>query len=276
MRTLLALLPVVCLALLLAPPSRGDDAAEEERVEPQVVLVDHILIGVEGHPRMKTGDPLEVARGKAYDIVAKLKAGGDWDALKKAHTDDGPPSRPPGGPYVLSNTSVQQQIRGVVPRARMVKGFGDKAFALEVGEVGVADYDKEDSPFGFHVMKRLDLGPDYVTVDHILIGVKGPRMPQGDTDEVARKKVYDLLAQLEKGADWATLKSEHSDDPPPGGPYTMANHGQMPRGAKEYPRSGMAPAFGDVGFALDVDAMKIADYDAQKSPFGYHLIKRIK
>ena len=33
---------------------------------------------------------------------------------------------------------------------------------------------------------------------------------------------------------------------------------------------------GDVGFALEVGAIGVADYDATKSPFGFHVIQRVK
>jgi len=47
----------------------------------------------------------------------------------------------------------------------MVRGFGDVSFGLEVGEFGIADFDPQASPYGWHVIKRsnsqgmLQLGP---------------------------------------------------------------------------------------------------------------------
>jgi parvulin-like peptidyl-prolyl isomerase len=38
----------------------------------------------------------------------------------------------------------------------------------------------------------------------------------------------------------------------------------------------MVPAFGNVGFKLAVGEIAVADYDPKTSPFGYHLIKRVK
>ena len=117
--------------------------------------------------------------------------------------------------------------------------------------------------------------PDRIAVDHILVGVKSPSFPDGKRSAAdARKVAYDLLGQLQAGADWAALKRAHSEDPPPGGPYAMTNRGVRP-GRGEYPRDGMVPAFGDVGFALEVGAVGMADHDARTSPFGYHLIKRV-
>jgi foldase protein PrsA len=119
-------------------------------------------------------------------------------------------------------------------------------------------------------------GPDRISVDHILIGVKSSAFPEGKrTAAEARKVAYDLLAKIQAGADWATAKREHSEDPPPGGPYAMANRGVKPAGRNEYPRDGMVPAFGDVGFALEVGAIGMADHDPRTSPFGFHLIKRV-
>ena len=119
-------------------------------------------------------------------------------------------------------------------------------------------------------------GPDRISVDHILIGVQSSAFPDGKRSAAdARKTAYDLLAQLKAGGDWAALKRAHSEDPPPGGPYAMSNHGVRPAHRGEYPRSSMVPAFGDVGFTLAVGAVGMADHDARTSPFGFHLIKRV-
>ena len=34
--------------------------------------------------------------------------------------------------------------------------FGDVGFELEVGEIGMADYDPEKSQYGWHIIKRLE------------------------------------------------------------------------------------------------------------------------
>ncbi|MCP3917122.1 MAG: hypothetical protein GY711_16360 [bacterium] len=41
-------------------------------------------------------------------------------------------------------------------RSGMVPGFGNVAFSLKVGEVGISAFDADDSPFGWHVIKRLE------------------------------------------------------------------------------------------------------------------------
>ena len=42
------------------------------------------------------------------------------------------------------------------PRGAMVAAFGDVGFALEPGECGLAVYDDESSPFGWHIIRRID------------------------------------------------------------------------------------------------------------------------
>ena len=41
-------------------------------------------------------------------------------------------------------------------RSRMVAGFGNVGFRLAVGEFGVAEFDAQASPFGWHIIKRLE------------------------------------------------------------------------------------------------------------------------
>lgn len=42
-----------------------------------------------------------------------------------------------------------------------------------------------------------------------------------------------------------------------------------------HPRAAMVPAFGDVGFSLEVGEVGLAGYDEKASPFGWHVIKRL-
>jgi len=45
--------------------------------------------------------------------------------------------------------------QGEYPRDRMVSAFGNVGFAISPGNIGIADYDPADSPFGWHIIKRL-------------------------------------------------------------------------------------------------------------------------
>lgn len=118
--------------------------------------------------------------------------------------------------------------------------------------------------------------PEHIEVQHILIGFSGsvPGKPIRRSQEEARTLAYDLLKQGQGGADFNELVRKHTDDSPPG-IYGMSNLGVTPaRG--EYARNGMVAAFGDVGFPLNVGDIGIADYDPRTSPYGWHVIKRLK
>ena len=66
-----------------------------------------------------------------------------------------------------------------------------------------------------------------------------------------------------------------TDDASPG-IYRLCNTGVTPAAAGEYPRDRMVPAFGNVGFALDVNGIGMAEYDPGTSPYGWHIIKRLE
>jgi parvulin-like peptidyl-prolyl isomerase len=121
--------------------------------------------------------------------------------------------------------------------------------------------------------------PDRITVQHILIAFqktlpgKQIERTQAQAEALATKVLQDAK---KKGADFGALvKSTPTDDQAPG-IYKMANKGVTPSGPDEYPRQGMVAAFGDVGFKLKVGEVGLAKYDPKNSPFGYHIIKRIK
>lgn len=119
--------------------------------------------------------------------------------------------------------------------------------------------------------------PDRITVQHILIGFTGsvPGKNIQRTKEEAKALAYELLARAQKGEDFDGLVKEYTDDAWPG-TYGMANRGVTPASPNEYGRSNMVPAFGNVGFALAVDGIGVADYDPTTSPYGWHVIKRVK
>lgn len=121
--------------------------------------------------------------------------------------------------------------------------------------------------------------PAAITVKHILIAFEGAERSESKlTKEEAEKLAYEVLGRAKSGEDFDKLMKEYSKDPGEG-TYSLVNDGVEPnRTAKpeEYPRKGMVPAFGDVGFRIQVNEIALAEHDAQKSPFGWHIIKRIK
>lgn len=122
--------------------------------------------------------------------------------------------------------------------------------------------------------------PDHVVVQHLLVGFAGS-VPGKDIDRsrgAARGLAYALWEQARTGADFDELVRLNTDDSAPG-IYGMSNLGVPPiPGAEppEYPRSGMVPAFGNVGFRLRVGEYGLAEYDPHDSPYGWHIIKRLR
>ena len=118
--------------------------------------------------------------------------------------------------------------------------------------------------------------PDHITIQHVLIGFKGsvPGKSITRTQDEAKKLAEEILARAKKGEDFGGLVKQYTDDSAPG-IYSMSNNGVAPAEG-EYARGRMVPAFGDAGFPLKVGEIGMASYDAVKSPYGWHIVKRLK
>lgn len=124
--------------------------------------------------------------------------------------------------------------------------------------------------------------PAYITIQHCLIGVR-EAMPDRAmrNQEEAAKLAAELLEKAKTGDDFGDIVRQYTDDSAPG-IYKLANHGYESDPNERVPsrvihaRGGMVSAFGDVGFALEVGEVGLAEYDLDTSPFGYHIIKRLK
>lgn len=117
---------------------------------PAHITVQHILIGFAGSvPGKNITRSREEAKTLAYQILDRAKTGEDFDKLVAQYTDDSPP-----GIYRMSGAGVPPE-QGEFGRDQMVPAFGNVGFALQVGEYGIADHDPTASPFGWHIIKRV-------------------------------------------------------------------------------------------------------------------------
>lgn len=265
-----------------AQPGTTPAAIAATAGQPQHIVVQHILIGFQGSVKGKNiTRSKDEAQALAEKLFAQAKAGADFDQLVKDNTDDRPP-----GIYALANAGAKPGSSKEYPRTQMIPAFGDVGFKLQVGEIGLASYDPTASPYGWHIIKRLGALPtvavpvgeaQHITVQHILIGFQGtlPGKNITRTKDEAKALAEKLFAQAQGGADFAQLVKDNTDDAAPG-IYEMANLGVDPSSADEAPRDGMIPAFGDVGFKLKPGEIGLAVYDATVSPYGWHIIKRLK
>jgi peptidyl-prolyl cis-trans isomerase D len=110
-----------------------DEHRDDRFTEQEQVRASHILISV---PPDADDAAKAAARKKAEDVLAKVKAGGDFAALAKESSGD-PGSASKGGDL------------GFFPRGRMVSQFEDVAFTLEPGKVS----EIVESPFGLHIIR---------------------------------------------------------------------------------------------------------------------------
>jgi parvulin-like peptidyl-prolyl isomerase len=111
-----------------------------KRQQVEEVHARHILLMHEGSKRK----PASVTRTKdeakklIEELAAKLKEGGDFEALAREHSDC-PSGKRKGGDL------------GTFGKGRMAKPFEETAFALKVDEVsGIVETD-----FGYHIIQRL-------------------------------------------------------------------------------------------------------------------------
>lgn len=136
--------------IILEKPKIEDLQLPEEGL----VTVQHILIGFEGTVEGKfTTRTQEEARDLAEELLKKAEAGEDFDKMVEEHTMDSAP-----GVYKIADYGIDTHLlpSNIQPRDIMAPDFGDVAFSLDVGEVGIAYYDEVKSPFGFHIIKRLE------------------------------------------------------------------------------------------------------------------------
>jgi hypothetical protein len=117
------------------------------------------------------------------------------------------------------------------------------------------------------LMAKPELPDEKIEIQHVLIAFKGaPRMTKvtrsKDEAKVLAQKVY---AEAIGGGDFLALVKKYTDDSAPG-IYSVTKAG----------RTGYVKGFGDVGFRLKVGEIGVAPWDAKASPFGWHIIKRVK
>lgn len=94
------------------------------------------------------------AKKKAEEILAKIKAGGDFQALAKKYSQD--------------TTASNGGDLGTFGKGKMVSEFETAAFALKAGQVsGVVK-----TVYGYHIIKVTEVKGDQIHAYHILIKTK--------------------------------------------------------------------------------------------------------
>ncbi len=143
---------------------------------PEMVKARHILIKAD---KSASEEEKKKARGKAEDLLKKIRAGEDFAKLAAEFSDD-PGSKAKGGEL------------GFFGRGKMVKPFEEAAFSLNPGEVsGVVE-----TTFGFHIIKveeKKEAGVEPFETAKEKVRLKL-------VDEVTRERTKDVIDNALKNA----------------------------------------------------------------------------
>jgi parvulin-like peptidyl-prolyl isomerase len=207
----------------------------------------------------------------ALDTLDKLKADpSQIDALVKSTSEQ------PGGGQTDPIT-----INKSIPLPPEFKPLVDLSLRLQPKEVGIVR-----TPLGYHVIERVPppppdplesadilarpAQPGPVVVQHVLVGWKdvpaAKRIPldpraQARTKEDADKLATEILAKAKSGADFKELMKQYSEDPGSkdnGKPMSVSENENF---VEPFKKLSLRLNEGEVGLV--------------KSPFGWHIIKRI-
>jgi len=145
------------------------------------VHASHILIRV---PEGADAAAKAQARARAEEVLKEVKAGKDFAALAKEHSQD-PGSAASGGDL------------GYFPRGQMVGPFEEAAFSLPAGQVS----EIVETPFGFHILKVVDrqaartipLAEVRAQVEQYLQGQNRERATQAFIETLKSKGNVDIL-----------------------------------------------------------------------------------
>lgn len=219
------------------------------RVEPEEYSTAHILVQYQGAKLSKPAMTRDKAKAKALaeGYAKQAKAGKEsFFVLAGRYSDS--PSKVRGG--VITPLRPERMIPGFEPYLAAVR-------KLKPGEVS----DVVETPYGFHVIKRLPL--QKIMVRHILIRYTDAAKPSKEprskakAKELAGKLMLKLKRHPERFVELAKKRSE-DDSAKDGGLMAPFARGQM------------LPRFEQFAFALKLGQVS----DVVASKFGFHVIKR--
>ena len=126
-----------------------------ENGEPNFVTVQHILLSFDKVYETDVDRTKDEAVELANEILKRAKDGEDFAEMFEEYSDDrGLVYRIVNGGELGFKYAPDRSL-SIYRRDELATGFGDISFSLEVGEVGLAEYNKETCKYGWHVIKRI-------------------------------------------------------------------------------------------------------------------------
>ena len=122
----------------------------DHRDEPPHVVVQHVLIACKDSDIVNVTRTRDEAERVANQVLGMAKAGRDFDELVRLYSDD----RHADGAVAIANWGVLAE-GDELGRADLARDFTKAAFSLGVGEIGLVPYRPPESPYGWHVVRRI-------------------------------------------------------------------------------------------------------------------------
>ena len=137
------------------PPEKQPEKPSASKL-PDRVVYDQILVVFKGsYARTESERTPEQARALAYNLLDRVRAGVDFDALKREFSDDRNPETGTAlGPYKSVKSNLRRE-GDEMPMGNLHKGLAEVVYGLEVGGVGIVDFDPARFPIGWMLVKRL-------------------------------------------------------------------------------------------------------------------------
>ena len=217
------------------------------------VRASHILVRIK--PEATPADTL-AAWNKIMGLRERIVDGGEDFAAVATGSRSQPGSEDP-------SAAINGGDLGYFTAFQMVYPFEEAAFNTPVGTVSMP----VRTSFGYHIIKVVDKrqAKGKIQVAHIMILSDQNASP--DDKAKAEQKIRDIYALLQQGESFEDLAGKYSDDQ-----TSKGKQGLLPEfGAGTKQR--MIPAFEEAAFAIPSDG---AYSEPVLSPYGWHIIKRIK
>lgn len=206
------------------------------------VRASHILLQLGSN-----AEPEDSARvhKAAYEIIAALRAGANFESLAVAQSTDPSAQQNKGDLYYFTG-------------GQMVAEFEDAAFAMKPGEISTKPVRTQ---YGLHIIKVVDkrLAPGEMKASHIMIRFERQDPTPEDT-VAAYAKIKLIQDSIKAGVDFGELAMRNSGDP-----------GSAPRGGDLgwFSRRRWIQPFDEAAFSLKPGQVS----DIVRTIYGYHLIK---